>query len=137
MEAPSAKWFEELRDAYNAGNLEAFLARFDSEVVVEPDPQWPEPGPVVGREAFRRFLRDWGGAWQRVRFELENIEQRGAVAILRCRWIVSGATSGAPVPTAFTVVTRHGANGLISGLWAFFDHEEALGLVESMADEER
>jgi ketosteroid isomerase-like protein len=124
--APSAKWFADLADAYNSGDLEAFLSRFDPEVVLDPDPQWPEPGPVFSRDAFGRFLEDWARAWQAVRVEVEGVEEHGDAVVARCRWIVSGAASGAAVPTAFTVVLRFGPNGLVSRISAFFDHDEAL-----------
>lgn len=124
-----------MADAYNSGDLKAFLARVDPAVVFTPDPQWPEPGPFVGRDALSRFLEDWRGAWEDVRVEVHRVEEQADVAIGQCRWIVSGARSGAPVPVAFTFVVRFRADGLASQITAFFDHDEAIRWVESMPDE--
>jgi len=135
VEAPSAKWFGELADSYNSGDLDAFLARVDPGVVFKPDPEWPEAGPFVGREAFARFLEDWRGAWEEVRLEVDRVEEQGDLAIAQCRWIVSGAASGAPVPVAFTLVAHFRADGLASQIRAFFDHDEALRWAKSMPDE--
>jgi ketosteroid isomerase-like protein len=126
MEVPSAKWFAEVADTYNSGDMQAFVARFAPEVVFEPDPRWPESGPFVGRTAFARFLEEWSGAWEEPRLEVNRVEQRNDATIAECRWIVSGAASGAAVPTAFTVVARFGPDGQATRIAAFLDHAEAL-----------
>ena len=133
MAVPSANWFRERADAYNSRDMEAFLAGFDREVVFNPDPQWPEPGPFVGREAFAEFLEGFRAAWEQDRLELDGVEDRDALTIARCRWIVSGAASGAPVPTPFTIVVRLETNGLASRVAAFFEYDEALRWADSAA----
>jgi ketosteroid isomerase-like protein len=126
MAAPSARWFGELADAYNAGDLGTFLARMDPDVVFRPDPQWPEPGPFVGRDAFAEFLHDFQGAWETVDLEVDEVEERDALAIAKCRWTVSGVTSHAPVTVAFTLVVRFDADGQATDITALFDHAAAL-----------
>jgi hypothetical protein len=94
-------------------------------------PQWPEPGPFLGRAAFARFLEEWSGAWEEPRLEVDRVEERNDAAIAECPWIVSGASSGAAVPTAFTVVARFGPDGQANRIAAFLDHDEALRSVRS------
>jgi SnoaL-like domain len=130
---PAATWFRALADTYNTGNLEAFLEGIHPEVVFQPDPEWPEPGPFVGRDSFARFLRDWRGAWEEARIEVDKVEERDDLAIAQCRWIVTGASSGAPVPVAFTFVVGFDREGLVTEMRAFFDHSAALGWVEDRA----
>jgi ketosteroid isomerase-like protein len=131
---PSANWFRERADAYNSEDIETFFAGFDRDVVFIPDPEWPEPGPFVGRDAFAEFLESFRGAWEEDRLEVESVEDHDAVALGRCRWIVSGAASGAPVPATFSVVVRLEPNGLASRVAAFFDHDEALRWAEAMPE---
>jgi hypothetical protein len=131
MEVPSAKWFAEVADTYNSGDVQAFVAWFAPGVVFEPDPRWPEPGPFVGRAAFASFLEEWSGAWEEPRLEVDRVEERNDATIAECRWIVSGASSGAAVPTAFTVVARFGPDGQATRIAAFLDHDEALRSVGS------
>ena len=48
-------------DAWNAGDMVRFREVYDPNVVMQTVPDWPEPGPHVGREAVMRFferLRD-------------------------------------------------------------------------------
>jgi SnoaL-like domain len=131
--APSANWFRERADAYNSGDMETFLAGFDRDVVFRPDPQWPEPGPFVGREAFAEFLNSFRGAWEEDRLDVDNVEDLGALLVARCRWTLSGAASGAAVPARFTILVRLEPNGLATSTAAFFDHDEALRWAESEA----
>jgi hypothetical protein len=123
---PSANWFRERADAYNSGDMETFFAGFDREVVFSPDPQWPEPGPFVGRDAFAEFFETFRGAWEESRLEVDHVEERAGFELAHCRWIVSGAASGATVLAGFSVVVRLEADGLARRVAAFFDHDEAL-----------
>jgi hypothetical protein len=131
MEVPSAKGVAEVADTSNPGDAQAFVARFAPGVVFEPDPRWPEPGPFVGRAAFARFLEEWSGAWEDPRLEVDRVEDRNDATIAECRWIVSGASSGAAVPTASTVLARFGPDGEATRIAAFLDHDEALRSVGS------
>jgi ketosteroid isomerase-like protein len=124
--------FREITDIYNSGDLEGFLQRFDSGIEFTPDPQWPEPGPFLGRDAFERFMRGWEAAWGRVTLHLEEVEQRGDdLVIARARWEVSGASSGADVPVGLTMVCWFGRDERVTRLAAFFDHADALRFAES------
>jgi ketosteroid isomerase-like protein len=43
-------------ETYNAGDTDAFRELYDPEVIVRTVPDWPEPGPYVGREGVMRFF---------------------------------------------------------------------------------
>lgn len=43
-------------DAWKAGDMEAVRDLYDPDVIVRPLPDWPEPGPFVGRDA---VMRQW------------------------------------------------------------------------------
>ncbi len=109
----------------NNADFAGFAELLDAEVVICPDPSWPEPGPFVGREAMMGFVRDWTASWERVQLEVEGLEQRGDWIVSRCRWLATGKASGAAttVPFTFLIQVREGRLALIK---AFFDHDEAM-----------
>jgi ketosteroid isomerase-like protein len=41
--------------AWNAGDMDAFRELQDSDVILRPVKNWPEPGPYMGREAVMGF----------------------------------------------------------------------------------
>jgi ketosteroid isomerase-like protein len=43
-------------DAWNAGDMDRVRDMYDPNVVVQTVPDWPEPGPCVGREAAMGFF---------------------------------------------------------------------------------
>ena len=112
----------------NNGDFAGFADLLDADVVIHPDPSWPERGPFVGREAMMGFIRDWAASWESVQLELEGHEQHGDWTVLRCRWLTTGKASGAAttVPFTFLIQARQGRLVLIK---AFFDHAEALRAV--------
>jgi hypothetical protein len=123
----------QLAGSWNAGDLEATMERFDPAVEFSPDPRWPEPGPYHGRETVARFMDGYRSAWGQVELEIHELGERRGMVVAQCRWIVQGASSGADVPVAFTLVVRFGPSGLVDRMRAFFDHDEALEWVESAA----
>ena len=112
-------------DRLNNGDFAGFAELLDPEVVICPDPSWPEQGPFVGREAMMGFVRDWTASWESVQLEVEGLEARGDWIVSRCRWLTTGKASGAStaVPFTFLIQAREGRLVLIK---AFFDHAEAM-----------
>jgi ketosteroid isomerase-like protein len=50
-------------DAYNERDMDAMLARFDSNVVWHTTPGFLWPGPYRGREAVRELFEHWWQGW--------------------------------------------------------------------------
>ena len=125
MNADKPDLMQAATERLNNADFAGFAELLDPEVVIHPDPSWPEPGPFVGREAMMGFIRDWTFSWESVELELEGHEQHGDWTVLRCRWLTTGKASGAAtsVPFTFLIQAREGRLVLIK---AFFDHVEAL-----------
>jgi ketosteroid isomerase-like protein len=109
----------------NSADFGGFAELLDPEVIIHPDPSWPEPGPVVGREAMMDFVRDWTASWERVQLEVDGLEERGDWIVSRCRWLATGRASGAATEVPFTFLIKV-RGGRIVTVKAFFDHAEAL-----------
>ena len=51
-------------EAWNSGDVEAFLAYFDSDCEVVFSPDVPEPGPFRGRAELRQWVEGFLAAWE-------------------------------------------------------------------------
>ena len=51
--------------AWNAGDMDAFSAFYDPDVILRPPRMWPEPGPFVGRDAVMRLFEQARDVWDR------------------------------------------------------------------------
>jgi ketosteroid isomerase-like protein len=51
-------------DAWNAGDMDRFRDIYDPNVVLHTVPDWPEPGPFVGREAVMRLFNQVRETWE-------------------------------------------------------------------------
>ena len=55
-------------EAWNAGDMDALRELYDPEVIMRSVPDWPEPGPWVGRDAvIRQFVQ------QREAFDADDL----------------------------------------------------------------
>jgi ketosteroid isomerase-like protein len=110
--------------AWNAGDMDAFRELQDSDVILRPVKNWPEPGPYMGREAVMGF-------YQRIReaFDADILEQTGgfrhAADRVVARWIWHaqghGPESNMELTAIYTV-----RNGKVREAEFFWDHDEAL-----------
>jgi ketosteroid isomerase-like protein len=55
--------------AWNAGDMEAVRELHDPDAVMDGPPDWPEPGPFVGRDAVMQHLSQ-----ARAAFEDDSVE---------------------------------------------------------------
>jgi uncharacterized protein (TIGR02246 family) len=60
-------------EAWNRGDVEAFLAYFDSDCEVVFPPDVPEPGPFRGRAELRQWVEGFLAAWEFHRAETVDI----------------------------------------------------------------
>ena len=116
-------------DAYNAGDIDTMLRLYavDSEVI--PDSEMLESERLLGRESLRHWINELGGAWSRVRWEIEEVRAVGADRVLvRGAWGGTGQGSGLDIASNFSGIftVRHGD---ITKVEYFQDHAQAVKAV--------
>ena len=111
-------------EAWNAGDMDRFRDRYDPNVVMQTVPDWPEPGPYVGREAvmvFFKRLRD-SLDFDAVEPNSDFIEVADHV-LVRHTW--RGLGHGPDMDMATTSVVTLRRSKIIYQEY-FWDHAEAL-----------
>jgi ketosteroid isomerase-like protein len=81
-------------DRWNAGDLEAVYASWDPQIIVRPDPYYPDSGELRGAAAARRFWedqREFSGAG---RLEILGERGLGDRHLMRVRQHVDAPASG-------------------------------------------
>jgi ketosteroid isomerase-like protein len=113
-----------LFETWNAGDMDAFRALYDPDVVVRTVADWPEPGPYVGREAYMRFSEQLRDTWN-----VETLVPIGdfidAGDRVAVRYIWRGAGHGPDLNMELTLVFTM-RKGRVFYQEFFWDHEEAL-----------
>ena len=114
-------------DAWNAGDMDRLRDRYDPNVVMQTVPDWPEPGPYVGREAVMRFFRQLRETWDFDAIEpsTDFIEVADHV-LVRHTWRGLGRGPDANIATTIIVTLRRGKVIYHEYFW---DHAEALKAV--------
>jgi ketosteroid isomerase-like protein len=111
-------------EAWNAGDVDALRALYDPAIIMRAPPNWPEPGPFVGREAVMRQFSDMRDAFDNDSFQtLSDFLPSGDRVIVRADWrtIGRGPQGDVEMTVVFTV-----RRGLVFNLEFFWDHDEAL-----------
>jgi ketosteroid isomerase-like protein len=110
--------------AWNAGDMDALRELYDPEVIMRSVPDWPEPGPWVGRDAvIRQFVQ------QREAFDADDLAPisdflDGADhVVVRLIWRGAGygPESNLEITSVYTVRQRK-----VFYQEFFWDHAEAL-----------
>ena len=121
--------------AWNAGDMEAVRELFHSDVIMQTPEGWPEPGPLVGREAVMRQFEQLRATW-----DADTAEPVGDFVVaddrVAVRMIWRGVGHGPDSSMEWTYVATF-RDGRVSGVEYFWDHAEALaalGLRERDAD---
>jgi ketosteroid isomerase-like protein len=110
--------------AYVAGDNEAALAAFDSEVEFDASAR-PEGQVFRGRSGVAEAMRVWTGAWADWRVEVEEIIDAGDRVLLIARQSGRGKGSGVKVELQeFQVWTFR--DGTVIHWKGFLDRDEAL-----------
>jgi len=114
-------------DAWNAGDMDRFRDMYDPNVVLQTVPDWPEPGPYVGREAVMGFFKRLRETW-----DFDAVEpNRGFIEVadhvlVRHTWRGLGRGPDANIATTIIFTLRRGR---IASQEYFWDHAEALKAV--------
>ena len=113
--------------AWNAGDMEAVRELVDPDVIMRMPEGWPEPGPVVGREAYIRAFEQWRDTFDAYVTELigDVIETADRV-VVRQVWHGAGRGPEAHVESTVVFTLR---KGRIVYQEFFWDHAEALKVV--------
>jgi len=116
-------------NAYNAGDLDAFMECYAPDVEAYPDAGFPEARPLAGREEFMSWLQGIDAAWVDAKWVASEVFalDDGRV-VFRGDWGGEGLASGIETASSITGIFTI-RDGQISRVEWFFDHEEALKAV--------
>jgi ketosteroid isomerase-like protein len=109
---------------WNAGDMEGVRELYDPDAVMEVAPDWPEPGPFVGRDAVMQQLNQARGAFDSDSAEfLSDLVAVSDRVIARVGWhgFGRGPQSDMEWTNVFTI-----RDGRILKAQYFWDHAEAL-----------
>jgi ketosteroid isomerase-like protein len=114
-----------LGERWNAGDMAGVLDLYHDDVVMVPDEHWPDTMRLEGKDAFRKNMEEWLGAWESVEIETEHVESFGDRVVATGCWRSTGRVSGVegmmPVHMLFTV-----SDGRIARLEWYPDHDTAV-----------
>ena len=114
-------------DAWNAGDGDRLRDLYDPNVVMQTVPDWPEPGPYVGREAVMGFFKGLRETW-----DSDAVEpNRGFIEVadhvlVRHTWRGLGRGPDLNMATTLIFTLRRGRVIYHEFFW---DHDEALKAV--------
>ena len=118
-------------DAWNAGDMDRLRDRYDPNVVMQTVPDWPEPGPYVGREATMRFFKQLRETWDfdAIAPNTDFIEVADHV-LVRHTWLGLGRGPDANIATTMIFTLRRGKVIYQEYFWDHTDALKAVGLEE-------
>jgi uncharacterized protein (TIGR02246 family) len=102
-------------EAFNAGDLEALMALYESDATLVPQPGAIAEGLDAIRESLRWFL-DRGG---RITLDTKLVLRVGDLAYLSNRWSLTGATMPDGSPAELGAVTAEVARLQPDGAWLY------------------
>jgi ketosteroid isomerase-like protein len=109
---------------WNAGDMEGVRELYDPDAVMEVSPDWPEPGPFVGRDAVMQQLSQARDAFDSDSAEfLSDLVAVGDRVIARVGWhgFGRGPQSDMEWTNVYTI-----CDGRFLKVQDFWDHAEAL-----------
>lgn len=112
-------------EAFNRGDLDAFLASLADDAEFEEDPAFPEAGIFRGRKEIRAYITAFQAQMRDHRFEIEEVRDLGDRVLALLHEKARGASSGIDVDQrpAFLHELR---DGRILRARAYLDRYEAL-----------
>jgi ketosteroid isomerase-like protein len=116
-----------LADAWNAGDMDTYGGLLAQDVIWRVTPDWPEPGPYVGREAVLRQVRQLREAWEGDTVEaVSDFLHVGDRVAVRFVWRGLGHGPDVNIEQTCLYMVR---DGKILAIEFFWTHEEALKAV--------
>jgi ketosteroid isomerase-like protein len=119
--------FMEATDAFNRGDLEAWLKQYDTDVVFEPQVAEME-GVYVGHEGIRAFVTNIGDLYEHFQVRLHDVRDLGedVLALGTATSIGKGSGIEQVAPLAIVATFRHGR---ITRFKDYGDRDQALAAV--------
>jgi ketosteroid isomerase-like protein len=108
---------------WNAGDMEGVRELYDPDAVMEGVPDWPEPGPFVGRDAVMQQLNRVRAAFDSDSLDLSDLVAVGDRVIVRTGWHGSGRGPQSDMEWTNVITIRDGRIINVQYVW---DHAEAL-----------
>jgi ketosteroid isomerase-like protein len=123
-EQRNAEVVRRLGELWNAGDYEGVLELYSDDVVMTAAPEWPDPGPWVGKEGVGWNQRQWLEAWDEVQLVTHELAFNGDKVLLVGEWNSRGTASGfgGQMEVIFVLTLR---DGLITHFDWFSDADEA------------
>ena len=124
MSQENVKVVRALFEAWNAGDMEKYKTLLHPSIIVHAPPDWPEPGPFVGRETVMAQF-----AWQRDTLDFDVTElvsdfiDAADRVVVRFRWGGTGRGPDVTIELTGVYTVRKGKNASQEFFW---DHAEAL-----------
>jgi ketosteroid isomerase-like protein len=119
-----------LADAVNRGDRKAAFA------CMAPDVIWNATGELIdqklhynGREEVWEYLRSLDASFERLRVDLDSVEEVGTLVVARVHLQAAGRASGAEADFVFSSVARF-QDGRIARVENYVDHDEAMNDAE-------
>jgi ketosteroid isomerase-like protein len=120
--------------AWNARDMEAFRTFYASDaIVVRGLEGWPEPAPIVGRDAVMRLFEGLREAWDEDTLEPTSLIDAGDRVIARQTWKAVGRGPGLTMEMTVILTFRGGKIFLTEYFWDHAEALEAVGLSEQDA----
>ena len=85
---------QQVVDACNRGDVDAFLSRFDPDCEVVFPPDVPEPGPFHGHAELRQWVDGFLAAWESHRVEVVEVMEAGDDVVVVLHMVGRGSGSG-------------------------------------------
>jgi ketosteroid isomerase-like protein len=83
--------------AFNAGDVEALVARCDPGIVIVEDPSFPDARTYHGHEGVREMSARWSEVWANITSTIVELSVDGDTVCIRTRFTGQGASTGIPV----------------------------------------
>jgi ketosteroid isomerase-like protein len=112
-------------EAYNRGDMDAFLAPIDPDCEFHEDPAFPEAGVYRGPEEIRAYISQFREAMADHSFEIEEVRDLGSAVIALLHERARGRASGVEVDLRPAFVCRFRGQKIV---WAraYLDRAQAL-----------
>jgi ketosteroid isomerase-like protein len=119
-EVVRAQW-----EAYNRGDMDAFLAPVDPDCEFHEDPSFPEAGVYRGPEEIRAYISQFREAMADHSFEIQEVRDLGSEVIALLHERARGKASGVEVDIRPAFVYRFRSDKIV---WAraYLDRSKAL-----------
>ena len=105
MSAENVEVVRRAFDAWNAGDLDAFVDAHDPDVVVVAPEGWPEGAVSEGIEAWSLQAERLRDTWEEARAEIDEIRAAGDDRVVaRLRYVTRGQDTNIPFETPMSVL---------------------------------